>query len=400
MPELPSRTRSHAALRCWARTLSAALLLMLPRPYGREGVAEGESAGRACDDPPRYESMKIKGNSKSSYNPGERVEYECRPGYKQVSTLPVHTVCNDDGTWTALQEACTSTETTPGHASRFTPPPGLPQVLQSPRPASRDPAMKILGACFRLLGSKVLYCELVDNNMDWSGDPPLCEKILCTPPEKIPNGKYSNSHKEVFEYGEVVTYICNPSAGRDEYSLIGMNRRVCSDDGEWTGSPPRCEVVPNGMPRSIIPNKRNYNTTVSFDCLPGFFLQGSNIIRCDEDSSWKPAVPTCVPGSKPKVTTPTQASRDPSSKPTSATPTATSRVPGDVIPSDQPPETSGHLGPGIIAVIVLIVVVGVILASLGVYKYVQSGKKRETKGSEASFSTYRSKSSSPVEESK
>ncbi|XP_055966529.1 membrane cofactor protein-like [Sorex fumeus] len=173
---------------------------------------------------------------------------------------------------------------------------------------------------FRLIGPEVLYCDVVGNTVDWSDAPPLCEKILCRPPEKIPNGKYSSSHKEFFEYGEVVTYTCNPSAGPDKYSLIGTNRRICSGDGDWTGTPPRCKVVKcpypvvtNGLPRSIIPNKSYYNTTVLFDCLPGFVLQGSDIVRCDADSRWKPELPTCVPDSEPTVTTPTQASRDPSS---------------------------------------------------------------------------------------
>ncbi|XP_055981005.1 membrane cofactor protein isoform X4 [Sorex fumeus] len=386
---MPARARSPAWRRPWVGALEIALVLALPGLCG------------ACDAPPRYQSMKIKGDSKSSYSPGERVDYECRPGYKRDFTLPAHTVCNDDGTWAALQEACTK---------KACPHPPVPSngEISSPQ-GDLLFGSEVHYTCFvgfRLIGSKVIYCEVFDNTMKWSDQPPLCEKVLCRPPEKIPNGKYSNSHKEVFEYGEVVTYTCNPSTGPDEYSLIGTNRRLCSADGNWTGTPPRCEVVKcpypevsNGMPRSIIPKKRNYNTTVLFGCLPGFVLRGSDTIRCDADSRWNPPVPTCVPGPKPTVTTPTQASRDPSSKPTPATTTPTSGEPGDVRPSDQPPETSGHLGPGVIAVIVLSTVVGVMLASLGVYKYLQSRKKRETKNSEASFSTYRSKSSSPTEES-
>ncbi|XP_055966903.1 membrane cofactor protein-like [Sorex fumeus] len=259
---MPARARSPAWRRPWVGALEIALVLALPGLCG------------ACDAPPRYQSMKIKGDSKSSYSPGERVDYECRPGYKRDFTLPAHTVCNDDGTWAALQEACTK---------KACPHPPVPSngEISSPQ-GDLLFGSEVHYTCFvgfRLIGSKVIYCEVFDNTMKWSDQPPLCESSKPTPATTTPTS------------------------------------------GE--------------------------------------------------------------PGPKPAVTTLTPASRDP----------------GDVRPSDQPPETSGHLGPGVIAVIVLSTVVGVMLASLGVYKYLQSRKKRETKNSEASFSTYRSKSSSPTEES-
>lgn len=66
----------------------------------------------ACDAPLRYESMKLKGASQTTYNPGDKVEYECRPGYMHIiPLLPTIAVCQDDNTWTPLQEACTSKET-------------------------------------------------------------------------------------------------------------------------------------------------------------------------------------------------------------------------------------------------------------------------------------------------
>lgn len=61
----------------------------------------------ACEAPPPFKTMKIKGGSKHSYGPGDRIDYECRSEYKRIPSLPMHTVCNNDGTWTALKEACT-----------------------------------------------------------------------------------------------------------------------------------------------------------------------------------------------------------------------------------------------------------------------------------------------------
>lgn len=66
----------------------------------------------ACDDPPRYQSMKLKDASQSTYNPGDKVDYECRLGYMRiVPLLSTTAVCQADNTWTPLQEACTSKET-------------------------------------------------------------------------------------------------------------------------------------------------------------------------------------------------------------------------------------------------------------------------------------------------
>lgn len=56
-------------------------------------------------------------------------------------------------------------------------------------------------------------------------------EILCEAPEKIDNGKHTNSWRFVFEFNEVVSYTCDPSGGPQEYSFVGESKLTCSGTG-------------------------------------------------------------------------------------------------------------------------------------------------------------------------
>ena len=63
----------------------------------------------ACGDPPRFETMRLQGVPKPRYCPGERIQYDCRLGFRPIIPLRSRSaVCEDDNTWSALEEACTS----------------------------------------------------------------------------------------------------------------------------------------------------------------------------------------------------------------------------------------------------------------------------------------------------
>nr|KAF6315880.1 hypothetical protein mPipKuh1_002421 [Pipistrellus kuhlii] len=278
-----SRRPRPFSSRSFVQILLVTLVLRLPAPTD------------ACDEIPRYVSMKPKGNPEAPVSAGFTAEYECRPGYRLIVPLvrPTSTVCQADGTWAPpLQDICTR---------KSCPHPGDPlngRVEGSTRFGSQMNYFCNEG--YDLVGNSVLRCELSGNEVTWSGDPPQCNKILCKPPPQIQNGEFTNSHKDTFEYSEVVTYKCKPSGGSDPYSLVGNSTLRCSGRDEWSSDPPECKVVrcefpsvTNGKLVSGFGTKFYYKHEVQFECNEGYSLKGSPKIVCEANATWVPEKPRC-----------------------------------------------------------------------------------------------------------
>ncbi|KAK1329348.1 hypothetical protein QTO34_011532 [Cnephaeus nilssonii] len=250
----------------------------------------------ACDEIPRYESMKAKGNPVPPVSPGFTADYECRPGYRLIVPLvrPTATVCQPDGTWAPpLREACTRKSC-----------PQLTEPINGRVEGTFQFGSQATYSCnegYYLVGKPVVHCEFFGNDVAWRGDLPLCEKILCQPPEQILNGGFTNSHRDTFEYNEEVTYSCKPSGGPDEYSLVGESTLRCSGPNKWSSDPPECKVVkceypsvPDGNLVSGSGKKYYYRAEVEFACNQGYSLEGSRKIVCEANSTWVPEKPRCV----------------------------------------------------------------------------------------------------------
>ncbi|XP_072804572.1 membrane cofactor protein isoform X2 [Vicugna pacos] len=365
----------------------------------------------ACDEPPRFQGMKPQDELKPSYSPGDTVQYECRPGYQSLSPgSNISTVCWKNNTWSPLQESCKKKSC----LNLGDPTNGIVNYVNGSIEFGSQ-AHYVCNDGYYLIGSAILYCQASDDSMDWSDRPPKCEKIICKPPGKILNGKYTNNHKEIFEYNEVVTYSCDSSNGPDEYSLVGNNMLVCIGNDKWSSEPPECKVVKceypvlqDGEIVSGFGTKFYYKAKVIFKCKEGFTLIGSNTVFCNANSTWEPQIPKCVkesttpstqsPISSVSVSTLPPIPSVPGSKPISPTVSPGSSHPGHPRPTDESvPEDNKRLGVGpIIGIVVgVFAVLGGIVGAC-VYKCL-SKNKRKTEIS-TSYSAYRDKSTTSGEQ--
>ncbi|KAF6292586.1 hypothetical protein mRhiFer1_002466 [Rhinolophus ferrumequinum] len=285
---------------CFIGFVLVALVLLLPK------------FSDACGKPPVFESMKFKGVPKSSYSPGEKIYFECNPGYYYSLYLPLVTFCENNNSWFPLDEACFKKEC---------PTPKVPNgVAVGPEVGFQfdREAQFFCDEGYYLQGEEILTCKRSGSNVHWNYDIPKCEKILCQSPGKIKNGKHTNSWRDIFEYNELVTYSCDPSHGPEEYSLVGESKLICSGPGTWSSDPPECKVVKceypvlkNGKLVSGIREKFSYQAVVLFECLSGFYLNGSNPVFCGGNNTWEPEMPTCIKGFKPTHATKPPVSRYP-----------------------------------------------------------------------------------------
>ncbi|KAK1329347.1 hypothetical protein QTO34_011531 [Cnephaeus nilssonii] len=237
---------------------------------------------------------------------------------------------------------------------------------------------------YYLLGNPVLYCELSGNDVAWSGNPHSVKvKILCQPPPQIPNGEFTNSHRDTFEYNEVVTYSCKPSGLPDEYSLVGESRLVCSGPNKWSSDPPVCKVVKCEYPHQSLMETLCQDLEKNFTTKQRLNMNATRVIPLK--AAAKLSVKLIAPGyprslavlklklfSFPVVTTPPPSTTPPILSPSVSTPPSTkppissvtgvepspptkppvSSIPGRP-PTDETP--SKTLGAGVIVAIVLAV---------------------------------------------
>ncbi|XP_054568238.1 membrane cofactor protein-like [Eptesicus fuscus] len=193
-----------------------------------------------CAEPPKFKTMKAKFDFEINIRSGNSMEYLCYPGYKPiVSNSTMVTVCQDDGTWApTLREGCTIMS-----CPKLQKPPNGKLVYVNGTIQFGSQVQYVCTDGYYLNGTKILKCVANETEVEWSGAAPKCEKILCEPPIRIPNGDYTNRGKDIYGYNETVIYSCKPSNETEQYKLVGESTLVCIGPDEWSSEPPDCKVT-------------------------------------------------------------------------------------------------------------------------------------------------------------
>ncbi|ESO11990.1 hypothetical protein HELRODRAFT_158375 [Helobdella robusta] len=131
---------------------------------------------------------------------------------------------------------------------------------------------------------------------EWSSTEPSCEKLQCLTLPAVYNATWTFS-ENYFE--SVANFSCDYG-----FKIIGNNHVVCEDDGVWRGSLGYCQEITCNMPELsdkliYIHNESisilNVDSVMVFDCISGYNLIGSNVLKCTDKSLWDNEVPYCQP---------------------------------------------------------------------------------------------------------
>ncbi|EPY72744.1 hypothetical protein CB1_090937001 [Camelus ferus] len=230
-----------------------------------------------CKFPPSYPFAKPKVQSdQSEFAVGTIWEYECLPGYKKKS---FSITCLKTSKWSNTQQFCE-------RKSCMNPRELLHGSVLAPRGFMFGST--ITYSCdkgYRLIGDSSATCIISDNAVVWDKGMPFCESIPCESPPAISNGDFYTSNRENFYYGMVVTYKCH----------VGQNGKKLFD------LVVKCPIpeVENGIMESGFRPSFFLSDSVMFKCKPGFTMKGSNIARCQPNSTWNPPLPKCFKGCLP-----------------------------------------------------------------------------------------------------
>ncbi|NXU07968.1 CR2 protein, partial [Pardalotus punctatus] len=158
---------------------------------------------------------------------------------------------------------------------------------------------------YRLSGHSEIQCVVRNGVLTWDNDIPTCEAIPCAPPPEIANGQHSGTDKELFVYGDSVTYRCHsPRRGHRPFSLLGEASIFCTTrdnlNGVWSSPAPECKVVTCPQPRvdngKLLGGRQphySYGDTVVFDCDFRYSPSGSGASTCGDSELWEPPLPLC-----------------------------------------------------------------------------------------------------------
>ncbi|CAH2222352.1 Hypothetical predicted protein [Pelobates cultripes] len=215
---------------------------------------------------------------------GATAIFACNSGYTLVGSRVRE--CMANGLWSGQAVKCLA-----GHCG--TPDPIVNGVINGQNYNYRDSVVYQCNAGFRLIGMSVRICQ---QDHLWSGKSPICVPITCGHPGNPGNG-VTQGHQ--FNLNDFVKFMC--SSG---YVLEGAAQAQCQHNGQWSHPLPTCRIlnctdpgnIENGVRRVLQrgPDRFSYGTSVSYECVHGYYLMGTHVLTCQGDGTWDRALPSCL----------------------------------------------------------------------------------------------------------
>ncbi|XP_046996037.1 sushi, von Willebrand factor type A, EGF and pentraxin domain-containing protein 1 [Schistocerca americana] len=141
----------------------------------------------------------------------------------------------------------------------------------------------------RLVGNGTRLCA---QDGFWTGTAPACQYIDCGDLDGLDHGSVRLEENRT-THGASAIYTCH-----ENYTLIGHERRVCGDNGSWSGKKPQClfdwcPEPPEVHGGSVEVSGQRAGSTATYTCQPGFILFGQPVLSCSLGGEWSGKAPTC-----------------------------------------------------------------------------------------------------------
>ncbi|XP_039457419.1 complement factor H-related protein 4-like isoform X2 [Oreochromis aureus] len=222
----------------------------------------------------QFRNADIIGNIQAEYRYNDRVQYNCRRGYKGNFTL----ICREDG-WHGSSE-CTEIK------CELTLPP-LPGTTYEPAYRNRfSPGEKVTVTCgerYWIVGTRTPSVETTCNeDGEWTVRP-VCQEVTCSRPhDRLLSYWEVSWHWEAKKLGDTVRYTCRSGYKRKD----GVTQATCTRDG-WEPNP-LCQEIKcrrqhfnNADIIGKIQAEYRHNDRVQYNCRRGY--KGSFTLICRED---------------------------------------------------------------------------------------------------------------------
>lgn len=231
--------------------------------------------------------------------PKDEVEFYCHDEERYTLSGAASATCLPNGTWSEPLPVCQDTYCRdPGHS-----PDGERTMVLDRKVYKKEccpPDVAVYYNChegYELVGKQIIRCGA---NATWDHARPKCKPMGACDDFEVAHGRITGERSggDFFAPGDSAFVECDPG-----FRVNGTDQLFCEDDGVWDEPVPTCveynctRFIPG--PQLIVEEFENSNVTtfpqdysINFKCKYGYLLQGVHSTTC-RDGGWFGRMPKC-----------------------------------------------------------------------------------------------------------